>query len=99
MRSSTLRVFGGAPLCFGIFGLVPMSRSPALGVTFVAVGGACVVGVAAAAVNVFACCSAVEANLSASLSLVLPPHALVTSAIAASAARIRFFVMSVVGTP
>src|SRR4051795_2715206 len=90
MRSSILSVFGGAPDCLGIFGFVAMSRSPALGATFVAVGVD-----SGAAVRVLACCSAVEANLSASLSLVLPPQALARSAIAAStAARIRFFVMS-----
>src|SRR4051794_19027801 len=98
MRSSTLSVLGGGPDCLGIFGFVLMSFSPALGATFVAVGVD--VDVAAAEVWVLACCSAVEANLSASLSFVLLPQAPARSAIAAStAARIRFFVMSVVGPP
>src|SRR3954466_6025810 len=98
MRSSIFSVFGGAPDCFGMSGFVLMSFSPALGATFVAVGVD--VDVAAAEVRVLACCSAVEANLSASLSFVLLPQAPARSAIAAStAARIRFFVMSVVGTP
>src|SRR3954468_18907556 len=98
MRSSTLSVVGAAPEAFGIFGFVAMLRSPEDGGTFVAVGAAGVVAAGAFAC-VLACCSAVRANLSASLSLVLLPHALSRSAVAASAARIRIVFIVMVGAP
>src|SRR4051812_9070715 len=97
MRSSTLRVFGAGPETFGIFGFDAMSRSPADGATFVAVGA----GVVAAGVLacVLACCSAVSANLSAALSFVLSPHAVIRSAVPASAAMIRIFFIVSLGPP
>src|SRR3954447_18418341 len=97
MRSSTLSVLGAAPEAFGIFGFVAMLRSPAEGVAFVAV----TVGVVAAGALacVLARCSAVRANLSASLSFVLLPQALARSAVAASAARNRMVFIVMVGPP
>jgi hypothetical protein len=92
-----LSVFGGEPLAFGIFGFVEMSRSPEEGATFVAVGAGVVS--AGALACVLACCSAVSANLSAALSLVLSPHAVIRSAVAASAAMIRIFFIVMVGPP
>src|SRR4051794_10596317 len=98
MRSSTLSVVGAPPEAFGIFGFVAMLRSPEDGGTFVAVGAAGVVAAGAFA-RVLACCSAVRANFSASLSFVLLPHALSRSAVAASAARIRIVFIVMVWAP
>src|SRR6476661_5126550 len=97
MRSSTLSDVGAAPEAFGIFGLVPMSLSPDDGLTFVAVGAVAVVS--ATVVCVLSCCSAVLANLSASLSWELPPQAASVSAVAVSASRIGIFFMVIVGPP
>jgi hypothetical protein len=92
-RSSTFSCFGAGPLDFGISGFFDRSRSPAVGVIFVAVGAAsaCV----AAAGCVLACCSAVRANRSAALSSALPPQALSRSDSATTAAGILIFVVMV----
>src|SRR3954454_20982102 len=97
MRSSTLSVFGAAPEAFGIFGFVAMSRSPADGVTFVAVGAGVVSAGALACVLAFF--GAVSANLSAALSFALPPQPVTRSAVAASAAVMCVFFMVIVGPP
>src|SRR4051794_10558284 len=96
-RSSTLSCFGAAPVDFGIFGFLERSRSPAVGVIFVAVGAAsacCETGF-----WVFSCDSAVRANWSAVLSSALPPQPLSRSVRAASAAGIPIFVVIVVAGP